>query len=209
MSLSIRFYLLIIISNLVFFTLSTSIKKKRKLKRRNVKRRNVQYNFVFGSKISFESANYPNHFMRHRNYEIWLDKRDDSDLYKNDASFIVRPALNGKEGYISFESVNYPGRFIRHSGYVLWIHQSDESQLFKDDASFNVKASRNGKEGFFSFESSNYPDHFIRHQGYRCKISPTENSDLYNHDASWKFVTSLDNNPVSKKKIKLLKSKLF
>ena len=53
-----------------------------------------------------------------------------SDLFKRDASFIVRPALNGLPGAFSFESVNFPGFYIRHSNYQLWINRSDGSDLY-------------------------------------------------------------------------------
>ena len=123
-----------------------------------------------GQMLSLDSSNYPNEFVRHRNFEIWRDPFQNNDLYKKDSTFIVRPANNKKDGYISFESVNYPGRFIRHANYVLWLHESDGSTLFNDDSSFRVTAPRNGKAGYVSFESSNFPNHFIRHAGGRVRI---------------------------------------
>jgi len=59
--------------------------------------------------------------MRHRNFEIWNDRFDGSDLNKKDASFKVVAANNNKPGYVSFESVNYPGYFLRHSDYKLFL----------------------------------------------------------------------------------------
>jgi len=55
--------------------------------------------------------------MRHRNFELWKDKFDGSELNKKDATFKVVNANNGKNGYVSFESVNYPGLFIRQINY--------------------------------------------------------------------------------------------
>jgi hypothetical protein len=41
--------------------------------------------------VSFESLNYPGHYIRHRNSELWLDplaQSDDQELFRNDATFI-------------------------------------------------------------------------------------------------------------------------
>lgn len=39
--------------------------------------------------FSFESTVFRNFFIRHRNYELWLDKFDNSDLMKKDATFAI------------------------------------------------------------------------------------------------------------------------
>jgi hypothetical protein len=47
--------------------------------------------------VSFESYNYPNHFIRHKNFILYIDPNDGSDLYKQDATFrIVPPNWDGK-----------------------------------------------------------------------------------------------------------------
>ncbi len=40
--------------------------------------------------ISLESLNFPDHFIRHRNFHLYLDKNDDSRLFREDATFLVR-----------------------------------------------------------------------------------------------------------------------
>ena len=40
--------------------------------------------------ISFESIARPGHFLRHKNYFMWLHKYQNTDLYKKDASFYPR-----------------------------------------------------------------------------------------------------------------------
>src|SRR5687768_14568046 len=42
---------------------------------------------VFRS-VSFESVNFPNHFLRHENYRIKLSPRQDTDLFRQDATFV-------------------------------------------------------------------------------------------------------------------------
>jgi len=42
---------------------------------------------------SFESVNFPKHYIRHSNFELWLAKSDGSPLFKKDATFIISPPL--------------------------------------------------------------------------------------------------------------------
>jgi hypothetical protein len=90
-------------------------------------------------KLSFQSVNYPDRFVRHKNYQLWLDPNDGSDLFNSDATFRRRPGL-ADDRFISLESVNYPGCFIRHKNYRLWIDPHDGSGLFKHDATFRIDA---------------------------------------------------------------------
>lgn len=48
-----------------------------------------------GHCISFKSVNYPDRFIRHRNFELWLDVPDGSDLFRKDATFCERPPRAG------------------------------------------------------------------------------------------------------------------
>jgi hypothetical protein len=54
---------------------------------------------------SFESVNIPGYYLRHR-FALGELTRIDNDLDRQDASFMVRPALSGTPGAVSFESVN-------------------------------------------------------------------------------------------------------
>ena len=76
-------------------------------------------------------------FLRHRNYQVWVDQRSETDLYKKDSSFTIKEGLAGKG--ITFNSVNYPTHSLRHAGYNLWIHNNDASNLFSLDSSFEVE----------------------------------------------------------------------
>jgi hypothetical protein len=79
-----------------------------------------------------------NKYLRHQDFILKLHPVDNSELFKNDASFIIR---NDKyyPGYISFESTNYPGYFLRHQGYTVKLHKEEPSvELYKKDASFRL-----------------------------------------------------------------------
>jgi hypothetical protein len=86
---------------------------------------------------SFESVNYPGHFLRHQDYRLKLAKQTDDQLFKEDATFCVVWGLASSEGR-SFESVNFPKHYIRHSNFELWLAKSDGSRLFKQDATFII-----------------------------------------------------------------------
>jgi GH43 family beta-xylosidase len=85
--------------------------------------------------VSLESTNFPGYFLRHRNYEAWVQQRDGSALFNADASFHRRGGLAGS-GTVSFESVNFPGHFLRHRGGQLWLEQNDGTTAFRGNASF-------------------------------------------------------------------------
>jgi hypothetical protein len=126
--------------------------------------------------------------IRHRNYEAWIDPVEQNvDLYRHDASFTLRPALNGESGQFSFESVNYPNYFLRHRNFELHIDEDDNSDLFNADASWIPRKSLTSSDFGFSFEASNYPNHFMRHQSYRMKLHENDNSALFLADASFNF----------------------
>jgi hypothetical protein len=85
--------------------------------------------------ISFESVNYPGHYLRHANYMIILNKNDGSELFNKDASFYRRNGL-AAQNYSSYESVNYPNHFIRHQNSQLRISPRENVRLYEMDASF-------------------------------------------------------------------------
>jgi Alpha-L-arabinofuranosidase B (ABFB) domain len=87
--------------------------------------------------VTFESANYPGHFLRHQNYRLKLAKRSNDQLFKENATFCVVSGLANSQGR-SFESVNFPKHYIRHSNFELWLAKSDGSRLFKQDATFII-----------------------------------------------------------------------
>jgi hypothetical protein len=134
--------------------------------------------------ISFESPNYAGRFIRHKNFQLWIDPDDGSDLFKQDASFHPRPRPYN-ETLVSFESVNFPGYFIRHKNFQLWIDPDDGSDLFKQDASFRQRPGL-ADGTLVSFESVNFPGYFIRHKNFQLWIDPDDGSDLFKQDASFR-----------------------
>ncbi|BBH69441.1 hypothetical protein ACTI_61260 [Actinoplanes sp. OR16] len=70
--------------------------------------------------ISLESTNFPGYYLRHRNFEVFVERNDGTAGFKGDASFFQRAGLASSTG-VSFESQNYPGRYVRHSNYLLYV----------------------------------------------------------------------------------------
>jgi GH43 family beta-xylosidase len=87
--------------------------------------------------VSLESANNPGHYLRHTNFEVWLDRSDGSALFRNDASFLQRAGLTDAAG-VSFESVNFRGRYIRHSANLLYVQPTDTATA-RADATFYLE----------------------------------------------------------------------
>lgn len=96
-------------------------------------------NGLAGRGLSFESLNHPGHYLRHRNFEIWLDKLEGSETesFREDATFRLRPGL-ADESYVSFEAYNYEGYFMRHRDLELYI-EKENTGLFRADATFVVR----------------------------------------------------------------------
>jgi hypothetical protein len=92
---------------------------------------------------SFESRNFPGHYLRHNSSRLRKDARDGSALFDQDATFCAQPGLSGTG--VSFESFNYPGRYLRHYGAEVWTASGfgttwDSAAGFNADASWNIAA---------------------------------------------------------------------
>jgi hypothetical protein len=137
--------------------------------------------------MSFEAVNARDHFIRHRNFELWVDRYDDSILFRNDASF--RP----KRGFIGNLRVNrkillmaadYEDHWIRHQ---FWVGQLTRlvNELDVKDATFTSRRALSGRPDAVSLESLNYPGHFLRHQDFRLKLHANDGSELFARDATF------------------------
>jgi hypothetical protein len=84
--------------------------------------------------ISIESVSMPGYFLRHRNGEVWIDQKADTDTFKADATWRVRTGL-ADSTMISFETYNFAGQYLRHRDGQLWI-TAIATDLDKADATF-------------------------------------------------------------------------
>jgi GH43 family beta-xylosidase len=84
--------------------------------------------------VSLESANFPGYYLRHRNFEVWLERGDGSATFRNDASFLRRAGL-ANSAAVSFESLNFAGRYIRQSNSLLHVQAAADATA-RADATF-------------------------------------------------------------------------
>ena len=70
--------------------------------------------------VSLESTNFPGYFLRHKNFEVWLERNDGTAAFRNDASFYRRAGLADSAG-VSLESYNYAGRYVRQASALLYV----------------------------------------------------------------------------------------
>ncbi len=86
--------------------------------------------------VSFESVDYPGYFLRHQNFQIYLQQRDGTALFASDATFCPVTGLTGQ--HTSFRSVNYPGRYLDHRADQLYLDAPDGTDATRAAMTFAV-----------------------------------------------------------------------
>jgi hypothetical protein len=86
--------------------------------------------------VSFESANYPGHYLRHWDYDFVLAPNDGSATFRADATF-RRVAGLADASAVSFQSYNFTDRYLRHYNYQLRLDQISTATA-RADATFRV-----------------------------------------------------------------------
>ncbi|MER7109840.1 AbfB domain-containing protein [Streptomyces sp. NPDC000229] len=114
---------------------------------------------------------------------------------REDATWVVVPALNGRPGCYSFESSRKLGHYLTHKDLRVRMAASDNSAQFRKDATWCAKKGLSGSGT--SFESAGQPGRFLReHYGdlFAADKSAKNRFDVekdFAQDASWKIVTPL------------------
>jgi hypothetical protein len=139
---------------------------------------------VKGELISLQSYNYPDYFIRQKDFlgEITIIT---SDSDKKDATFKITPGL-ADNNLITFESVSYPGYYLRNEDFRINLHKYSDDQLFKEDATFK-KVPGLADSTWLSFESYNHPGHYIRHKNFHLYLEEGSD-DLFKKDVTFKMV---------------------
>ncbi len=89
-----------------------------------------------GGTVSLESTNFPGYYLRHRNFEAWVERNDGTATFRGDASFTRRTGLTGSG--VSFESSNFTGRYLRHANNLLYV-QAVATSTDRADATFTLE----------------------------------------------------------------------
>ncbi|WFE41166.1 AbfB domain-containing protein [Micromonospora sp. WMMD998] len=87
--------------------------------------------------VSWESANFPGYFLRHRGFALYVERDDGSTLFDSDASFHRQGGLADSAG-LSLESQNYPGRYVRHRDGLLYL-ETVTSNTDRASATFHLE----------------------------------------------------------------------
>ncbi|XP_065671844.1 uncharacterized protein LOC105845617 isoform X2 [Hydra vulgaris] len=83
--------------------------------------------------VSLQSTQQSNKYLCHQNYILELHSADlYSELYKNDASFIICQNYYHPE-YITFESTNYPEYFLRHQDFTVKLQKEEPLVSFTEE----------------------------------------------------------------------------
>ncbi|WP_084617956.1 Svx/AvrXca family virulence/avirulence protein [Jonesia quinghaiensis] len=73
-----------------------------------------------GTRVSFESANFPGYYLRQVGREVKVERNDGTAAFAQSATFREIPGLADASA-VSFEAVSAPDRYLRHYGYVLYV----------------------------------------------------------------------------------------
>lgn len=145
--------------------------------------------------VSFRSFNFPDRFIRHRNFLAEIEPVS-SDLDRLDATFIFHPGLASQfgTGTASWESRNLPGFWLRHHDFRLKLQkrpspESAELALFNKDATFFIVdglASSSGRNK--SFRSVNFNTRLLRHRDFHLFLDEVDVSkDIDRKDATFEI----------------------
>jgi hypothetical protein len=102
----------------------------------------VEPGLANSSCVSFESANGSGDYIRHYDFELYLEPNDGTTQFALDATFCPRAGNSGSN--YSFMSYNYSYQYIRHYDYVGYIASDggsnawDASSLWNDDSTWLV-----------------------------------------------------------------------
>ncbi len=142
--------------------------------------------------VALQSFNYPDHFIRHRNF-VGEVTPIGTDMDRKDATFRVIPGLAEQEypslqgEYISLQSVNYPGYYLRYHDGMIKLHKYRDEELFKKNATFRLVPGL-ANRAWSSFESLHYPGFYVRHKNFKLYLERGD-SDLSRKDATFKILS--------------------
>lgn len=77
--------------------------------------------------VRLVSKNNPGMRLRHKNFRMVLERKEDSDQFRMDSTFRRKPGLTGSslEDWVSYESINFGGHFIRHRDFHLFMDNKE------------------------------------------------------------------------------------
>lgn len=89
---------------------------------------------------SFESRNFPGHYLRHSNFRIRKDPSDGSALFAADATFCVQSGRFGT-GTVTLASLNIGRTNVRHYAAEVWIAGNGGPHAYDNPAGYDADVS--------------------------------------------------------------------
>ncbi|WP_030394419.1 alpha-L-arabinofuranosidase B [Kitasatospora purpeofusca] len=99
----------------------------------------VRAGLANSSCVSFESANSPGRFLRHFDYQLYLNTDNGGGDFAQDATFCPTQGNSGTG--TSFRSVNFPSKFLRHYNYTAYVAANGGSNSWDSTTSWAADTS--------------------------------------------------------------------
>ncbi|KAJ7764167.1 alpha-L-arabinofuranosidase [Mycena maculata] len=96
---------------------------------------NVVAGLASSACVSFESRDTPGSFIRHSDFQLFVNATDGSKLFREDATWCPRAGLNGQGN--SIRSWSYPAHYFRHFNAILYAASNGGADTFDATALFN------------------------------------------------------------------------
>ncbi|NUS05465.1 MAG: glycoside hydrolase family 2 [Nonomuraea sp.] len=159
----------------------------------------VRPGLASASCLSFESRDFPGHYLRHSAARVRKDARDGTALFDQDATFCARPGQSGTG--VSLESYNLPGSFLRHYAENVYVARSGGPNAWDTASSFAADVTwlpstpwwRSGATLTVGAAQSlrvttpGFTDRYLRHQDSlaRTDVVTATSPDLLKQDATF------------------------
>jgi hypothetical protein len=89
--------------------------------------------------VSFEARAFPGFFLRHQNFQLFLQAMDGSTLFRQDATFCPETGKSGTG--TSFRSFNFSTRYLRHFNNTVYIASNGGANAFDSATSWAADVS--------------------------------------------------------------------
>ena len=123
----------------------------------------------------FQSFNFRDRFIRHRNFEGLLSRPQDGGPAA-DFSFTL---ISRGAGRVALRSDNVAGHFLRHANFRIFLAKpaNPADRPFMLDSTFFLERGLADPTGV-SFRSVNFPDRFLRHRNFALFLEPRDSPNL-------------------------------
>ncbi|AUY53522.1 alpha-L-arabinofuranosidase B [Streptomyces sp. CB01881] len=99
----------------------------------------VRAGLANSSCVSFESTNNPGQFLRHFDYQLYVNTDNGAGSFAQDATFCPTKGNSGTG--TSFQSVNFPTKYLRHYNYTAYIAGNGGSNSWDSTTSWAADTS--------------------------------------------------------------------